>query len=106
MSEWTPIKKLKPMKYKLTPKYKNGFSWVGDRFCKNNIPWLVANGFIEEDKPEERWINIYYTPGEFAPTITKDGGCFYPTEDIARGYGKSKKGYITTIKLPDKEINK
>ena len=121
--------------YKLTEKYKDGFSlvdiayivgltncnedgnlripirrtlknWLDFETFKNNLPWFIENGFIEEDKPAERWINIYYAPDEFAPTITKDGGCFYPTEDIARGYGKSKKGYITTIKLPDKEINK
>jgi len=96
MSEWTPIKKLKPMKYKLTPKYKNGFSWVGDRFCKNNIPWLVANGFIEEDIPEEKWVNLYYCD---STKSLIESGSIYSSEIEAYGKLTACPLYIDTIKL-------
>ena len=74
--------------------------WGGDEVIQSNIPWLIEKGFIEEDIPEERWVNLYETD---KGNVKWNVSAIHPTERQARNNTIKHSGYIMTIKLPDKE---
>jgi len=119
-------------KYKLTEKYKNGFSLLDiakaklrwDIFVKviqldntvnvrekytleeynhfetipEILPWLERNGFIKEDKLEEKWANLYFDSADLESIY----GFIHNSKKEASKNIDVTSNYITTIKLPER----
>jgi len=85
---------------RMTDKYKFNV-WDKDEVIQSNIPWLIEKGFIEEDIPEERWVNLYAL--SLAANDVKTNKQIYTSERRALEDIAPEESYIATIKLPDKE---